>query len=49
MGALIIDGNIPLNGRISVHGSKNSVLPILAAALLNGGESIIHNCPDLRV
>lgn len=48
MGALIIDGNIPLNGRISVHGSKNSVLPILAAALLNGGESIIHNCPDLR-
>ena len=48
MSALKIDGGVPLDGRISVHGSKNSVLPILAATLIHSGESVIHNCPDLR-
>lgn len=42
-----INGATPLYGRISVHGSKNSVLPILAATLIHPGESVIHNCPDL--
>ena len=36
-----------LRGEASVQGSKNSALPILAATLLSGEESIIHNCPDL--
>ena len=42
-----IEGGRPLEGCLSVQGAKNSVLPILAAALLAPGESIIHNCPDL--
>ena len=44
---LIIDGMKRLRGEVSVQGSKNSALPILAAALLCGEESIIHNCPNL--
>ena len=42
-----IEGGRPLEGCLSVQGAKNSVLPILAAALLAPGESMIHNCPDL--
>lgn len=37
-----------LDGKVSVHGSKNSVLPILAATILNSGINEIHNCPRLR-
>ncbi len=44
---LIINGSKRLGGEISVHGAKNSVLPILAATLLIKGESVIHNVPDL--
>ncbi len=42
-----ITGGRPLEGRLAVQGSKNSVLPILAAAILIPGESVIHNCPHL--
>ncbi len=47
MGTLIINGGRSLSGKVSVHGSKNSVLPILAATILNAGISEIHNCPRL--
>ncbi len=42
-----VRGGHPLEGAVAVHGAKNSALPILAAALLAEGESVIHNCPDL--
>jgi UDP-N-acetylglucosamine 1-carboxyvinyltransferase len=42
-----IDGSVQLSGSIEVAGSKNSTLPIVAAMLLTGGESIIPNAPDL--
>lgn len=48
MSKLVVNGGRALCGSISVHGSKNSVLPILAATILNSGVSIIHNCPRLR-
>ncbi len=48
MDTLVINGGRTLGGEVTVHGSKNSVLPILAATILNGGTSIIHNCPHLR-
>ncbi len=48
MNVLKVNGGRPLSGEITVHGSKNSVLPILAATLVHNGESVIHNCPDLR-
>lgn len=47
MEKLIISGNQRLGGEIDVHGSKNAVLPILAASLLINGETILHNVPDL--
>lgn len=42
-----IQGGRPLSGRLRVQGAKNSVLPLLAAALLAPGQSVIHNCPNL--
>lgn len=47
MEKLIITGNQPIGGEIDVHGSKNAVLPILAATLLINGETVLHNVPDL--
>jgi len=45
---LEVSGGNRLRGTVSVGGAKNSVLPILAATLINGGENTLHNCPDLR-
>ena len=42
-----ITGGRPLSGTVAVQGAKNSVLPMMAAALLAPGVSVIHNCPDL--
>lgn len=42
-----INGGRRLCGSIKAQGSKNSVLPILAASFLVGGVSVIHNCPRL--
>ena len=42
-----VTGGRPLEGTASVHGAKNSALPILAATLLARGECVLHNCPDL--
>ena len=48
MSIYTITGSRPLEGTLRVHGAKNSVLPILAAAVLCPGVSVIHNCPPLR-
>lgn len=48
MSRIIIDGGYRLKGAVPVNGAKNSVLPILAATLINGGENILHGCPDLK-
>lgn len=47
MSELHITGGRPLSGERTIHGAKNSVLPILAAAVLAPGVSVIHNCPRL--
>ena len=47
MSKLRIRGGSGLEGTVRVHGAKNSVLPILAASILAGGETVIHNCPNL--
>lgn len=47
MERLIVEGGRRLNGEIDVHGAKNSSLPILAASLLYGGQTILKNCPKL--
>lgn len=44
---LIINGGRKLEGELCVHGAKNSALPLLSAAVLVHGESVLHNCPRL--
>ena len=45
MSYLMIGGGRPLHGRIAVQCAKNSVLPVLAAALLAGDACRIAACP----
>lgn len=45
---LEVTGGCPLNGEITVQGSKNAVLPVLAACLLGNGTCEIENCPMIR-
>ncbi len=47
MEALSIYGGERLRGEVRISGAKNSVLPILAACAAVGGESVLHNCPDI--
>jgi UDP-N-acetylglucosamine 1-carboxyvinyltransferase len=47
MDRLVVNGGARLKGRISISGSKNSALPILAATLLTPERCVIHNVPDL--
>ena len=47
MSEIIIRGTKRLEGKLSVQGSKNSSLPILAACVLVDGVSVLHNCPYL--
>ncbi|MDP3732361.1 MAG: UDP-N-acetylglucosamine 1-carboxyvinyltransferase [Candidatus Omnitrophota bacterium] len=48
MDKLIIDGGLRLKGEVVVSGSKNAVLPILAATLLTDEPCVIKNVPNLR-
>ena len=47
MDAIRICGGNRLEGEISLHGAKNSALPLLAATLLAADVSVIENCPKL--
>ena len=45
---ILIDGGFRLSGEVEVSGSKNSSLPILAAALLaSKGQCVLHNVPRI--
>lgn len=43
-----VRGGNELHGELRVQGSKNAVLPIMAASLIGGGVSRLENCPRLR-
>ena len=47
MERLVINGGKKLDGSVELQGSKNSILPILAAASATGTVSVLHNCPKL--
>ena len=47
MSQLLIEGGYPLCGVVGIQGAKNSVLPILSAALLSDGECVVKNFPDI--
>ena len=42
-----IEGPVRLSGTVSVNGSKNAALPIMAAAILAPGKSILRGDPRL--
>jgi UDP-N-acetylglucosamine 1-carboxyvinyltransferase len=48
MDKLVIEGQARLKGDVFISGSKNSVLPIMAATLLTDDECVIKNVPNLR-
>ena len=47
MEMLTVNGPNRLSGEITVHGAKNSTLPLLAASLLCREAVVFHGCPML--
>ncbi len=47
MDKLVVTGGPRLRGDVQISGAKNAALPIMAAALLADGPSIISDVPDL--
>ena len=47
MSRFIIQGGEALKGEVRIGGSKNAVLPILAASLLSTAPVTLHNVPDI--
>ena len=48
MDTLVIQGGRPLRGTLHVGGSKNTMLPLMAAAVLADGVTTIRNVPSLK-
>ena len=47
MDSLLIRGGVPLRGEVTISGSKNAVLPIMAATLLTREPCVIRRAPNL--
>lgn len=47
MSRIMIEGGRPLCGELTIQGSKNAALPILAATVLVEGESVLIGCPEI--
>lgn len=47
MEKFIIEGKRPLHGKVTISGSKNATLPILASSLLTDEPCTFHNVPDI--
>ncbi|MEK7562880.1 MAG: UDP-N-acetylglucosamine 1-carboxyvinyltransferase [Patescibacteria group bacterium] len=43
-----IRGGTPLRGDVTVSGSKNAALPLIAGSVLCAGETVLRNVPKLR-
>ena len=48
MDKIVIRGGKPLQGTVQVRGAKNAALPLMAAAILGDGPSVLHNVPCLH-
>ncbi|MBN1870305.1 MAG: UDP-N-acetylglucosamine 1-carboxyvinyltransferase [Candidatus Omnitrophica bacterium] len=48
MEKLIIEGERPLKGEVTISGAKNAALPIMAATLLTDEPCVLRNIPQLR-
>lgn len=47
MEKIIVEGGSRLEGKVTVSGAKNAVLPLMAACVLNSGVNSFTNVPDL--
>ncbi|MDO4331064.1 MAG: UDP-N-acetylglucosamine 1-carboxyvinyltransferase [Eubacteriales bacterium] len=47
MGSIQIQGGRPLCGEVSIQGSKNAALPVMAASVLAPGITTLKNCPEI--
>jgi len=47
MDMFVVHGGRRLRGRVRVSGAKNAALPIMAAALVADGPTVLHGVPDL--
>lgn len=48
MSYYIIEGGKKLEGEVSISGSKNASLPILAASILNKGITKLYHVPNIH-
>lgn len=48
MDKLLVRGGTQLRGTITISGAKNAALPLMTAALLARGRTVIKNVPNLR-
>ena len=51
MDRLVIQGGVPLQGRVAISGAKNAALPCIAAALLASEPVTLRHLPavsDIR-
>ena len=48
MDRIFIEGQQTLSGSVQISGAKNAVLPIMTAALMAEGRSVVTRVPDLR-
>ncbi len=48
MEKLLVRGGKPLKGQVEISGSKNAILPIMAASLMSSGEVILNGVPELE-
>ncbi|MBT7119588.1 MAG: UDP-N-acetylglucosamine 1-carboxyvinyltransferase [Candidatus Marinimicrobia bacterium] len=48
MDKIFIEGQQTLSGSVQISGAKNAVLPIMTAALMAEGRSVVTRVPDLR-
>lgn len=47
MSSIEVIGGEQLKGELKIQGSKNAALPIIAAAILNKGITVLRNCPKI--
>jgi len=48
LSAIQIQGLKPLEGTVEIQGSKNAVLPMMAAAVLAAGITVIRHVPAIE-
>ena len=48
MSEYIIKGGKKVSGEVTISGSKNAALPIIAASILNGGKTTLYNVPNIH-